>query len=136
MGLKPNDSRNAYVQIADDLRRQIRDGEYAPGDKLPSTSELVARYEVANMTIQGAFRVLRDENLIYSVQGRGTFVRSDLDPAAIAEGGGGPQPSEDYQTLRDQIEALAGAVDRIEHRMDEFEKSQRRKPKAAARSKR
>ncbi|MGB5755994.1 MAG: hypothetical protein WBM50_03690, partial [Acidimicrobiales bacterium] len=79
--------------------------------------------------------VLRDENLIYSVQGRGTFVRSDLDPTAIAEGGG-PQPSEDYQTLRDQIEALAGAVDRIEHRMDEIEKSQRRKPKSATRSKR
>ena len=125
MGLTPNDSRNAYVQIADDLRRQIRDGDFGPGEKLPSTSELVAKYGVANMTIQGAFRMLRDENLIYSVQGRGTFVRSDLDPAMIPDDGSGA-PSEDYQVLRSQMEKLAGAVDRIEKRMDEIENAQDR----------
>ncbi len=131
MGLTPNDSRKAYVQIADELRSEIRAGVYRPGDKLPSTTDLVARYEVANMTIQGAIRLLRDEDLIYRVQGRGTFVRSDIDLDQLAvEGEASPSP--EFVELRGQLQALAGAVERIEQRMDDIEKkaSKRRTTKA------
>ncbi len=125
MGLKPNDSRNAYVQIADDLRRQILAGDLAPGDRLPSTSDLVTKYEVANMTIQGAFRLLREENLIYSVQGRGTFVRSDFDPSDAAP----DQPSDEYLALGAQIEGLGEAVALLADRLDKVEKNQARRAK-------
>jgi GntR family transcriptional regulator len=129
MGLSPNDSTKAYVQIADDLRRQIRAGEYGPGDKLPSTSELVKKYDVANMTVQGAIRLLREEKLIYGIQGRGTFVREDFDPAQLDRSSG---PSDEYVELRDDLRSLAGAVDQLAKRVDGLESQLA--PKATGRS--
>jgi GntR family transcriptional regulator len=37
---------------------------------------LEKRFEIAPMTLRNAMRVLREEGLIYTVQGRGTFVQS------------------------------------------------------------
>ena len=35
--------RAKYLEIADDFKRRIRQGELAPGKKLPSETELMAR---------------------------------------------------------------------------------------------
>ncbi|MFD6184394.1 GntR family transcriptional regulator [Streptomyces goshikiensis] len=70
-----DDPRPPYVQTADALRKQIQDGRLAPGAKLPSARDLQAQYGIANSTAQNALRVLKEEGLIYSVQGRGVFVR-------------------------------------------------------------
>ncbi len=43
-----------YRQIADDLRARIHSGEYAPGARLPSKAELMARYETALGTVDRA----------------------------------------------------------------------------------
>jgi DNA-binding GntR family transcriptional regulator len=96
----PNDPRSPYQQIADDLRRRISSGELAPGMRVESTRELAARYGVAPMTIHQAIRVLRDEGLVQSWQGRGSFVRS--------EGVERPQDlTEAVSELRAQVDALA-----------------------------
>ncbi|ELS53629.1 GntR family transcriptional regulator [Streptomyces viridochromogenes] len=70
-----DDPRPPYVQTADALRKQIQDGRLAPGAKLPSARELQEQFGIANSTAQNALRVLKEEGLIYSVQGRGVFVR-------------------------------------------------------------
>ncbi|MDQ0830653.1 DNA-binding GntR family transcriptional regulator [Streptomyces achromogenes] len=70
-----DDPRPPYVRTADALRKQIQDGRLAPGAKLPSARDLQAHYGIANSTAQNALRVLKEEGLIYSVQGRGVFVR-------------------------------------------------------------
>jgi DNA-binding GntR family transcriptional regulator len=70
----PNDPRPPYHQIADDLRRQVKSGELKQGQRLPSNRELAASYGVAPMTVHQAVRVLRDEGLVSSYQGRGVFV--------------------------------------------------------------
>ncbi|MGW5611649.1 GntR family transcriptional regulator [Streptomyces sp. NPDC003753] len=70
-----DDPRPPYVRTADELRKQIQDGRLAPGAKLPSARDLQAQYGIANSTAQNALRVLKEEGLIYSVQGRGVFVR-------------------------------------------------------------
>ncbi|MFJ3122560.1 GntR family transcriptional regulator [Streptomyces sp. NPDC086993] len=70
-----DDPRPPYVRTADALRKQIQDGRLAPGAKLPSARDLQAQYGIANSTAQNALRVLKEEGLIYSVQGRGVFVR-------------------------------------------------------------
>ena len=61
-----------YVQVAARLRERIETGELGP--KLPSHMELANQMGVAPMTVQRALKILRDEGLIYSVPGRGTFV--------------------------------------------------------------
>ncbi|MEF2529212.1 MULTISPECIES: GntR family transcriptional regulator [Streptomyces] len=70
-----DDPRPPYVQTADALRKQIQDGQLPPGAKLPSARELQEQFGIANSTAQNALRLLKDEGLIYSVQGRGVFVR-------------------------------------------------------------
>src|SRR6266540_6958743 len=76
MSLDPDDPRPPYVQIANALRATILTRTLAPGEQLPSGSELARRYGVARQTVQQAFRVLRDEGLIVSRQGSGVFVRA------------------------------------------------------------
>ncbi|MEZ7002073.1 GntR family transcriptional regulator [Streptomyces sp. AD55] len=91
-----DDSRPPYVQVADYLRRQIQSGELGPGDKVPSSRELQEKFGLASATVQNAFRLLKSEGLIYSVQGRGSFVRR-LAPEsdAAAEGAGETSPAGD-----------------------------------------
>jgi DNA-binding transcriptional regulator YhcF (GntR family) len=75
MALDPDDPRPPYQQVANALRASILTRKFAPGDKLPSGSELAQRYGVARMTVQQAMRLLRDEGLIVSRQGSGIYVR-------------------------------------------------------------
>jgi DNA-binding transcriptional regulator YhcF (GntR family) len=61
--------------VANALRAAIRTRRFEPGEQLPSLKELATNYDVSLMTVQKALAVLRDENLIVSRQGKGSFVR-------------------------------------------------------------
>ncbi len=75
-GLDPDDPRPPYLQVAARLRAAILTKRIAPGEKMPSGAEMAATYGVARQTIQQALRILRDEGLIVSRQGSGTFVKA------------------------------------------------------------
>jgi len=62
------------VQLADQLRGRIRSGELAPGAALPPITALAAEYETSTNTVQKALRILKQEGLVTSVAGYGTFV--------------------------------------------------------------
>ena len=66
---------DVYERLADELRQGILSGQYKPGDRLPSTLELMERTGVANLTVRGAYRVLIEEGLVESVNKRGFYVR-------------------------------------------------------------
>ncbi|EGE40818.1 GntR family transcriptional regulator [Streptomyces sp. SID4928] len=76
--LTPPGKRVGYKDIADDLRRAILSGEYAPGSRLPGLNQLMREYASAESTVRQAFATLKSEELIRSRQGAGIFVR-DLD---------------------------------------------------------
>ncbi|WEB41265.1 GntR family transcriptional regulator [Streptomyces yunnanensis] len=63
-----------YLLAAGKLRKQIEEGKLKPGDKLPSSRDLVTELGIANATVHSALRVLREEGLVYSVPNRGTYV--------------------------------------------------------------
>jgi GntR family transcriptional regulator len=67
-----------YVQLADILREQIRQGELAPRRPLPSIRTMMQRYEVSDGTVKKAVQVLRDEGLVRTVPGRGVYVVARL----------------------------------------------------------
>jgi GntR family transcriptional regulator len=71
----PSGRATAYRQIADDILAKIRSGELRAGDRLPSTSELMARYKVAKTTVAAAMDALRASGAIVTRQGAGAFVR-------------------------------------------------------------
>ena len=67
--------RDVYERLADELRQAIVSGRYKPGDRLPSTLELMERTGVANLTVRGAYRMLVEEGLVESVNKKGFYVR-------------------------------------------------------------
>jgi DNA-binding GntR family transcriptional regulator len=71
-------ARFPFQQLADALRDRITSGEFPPGRKLPTISEITSQTGLSPMTIRRAFRVLADEKLVTVVPGRGTFVVKDL----------------------------------------------------------
>lgn len=66
----------AYRQLAGILREQIESGKITPGDPLPSETTLQQEYGIARGTIRRAIELLRDQGLVVTVQGRGTFVKA------------------------------------------------------------
>lgn len=75
MPIDHRSDRPVFQQIADELRQRITSGEYAPGSKLPSETELVESYDVTRITVRRALAVLAGEGLTESQRGRGVFVR-------------------------------------------------------------
>ncbi|MFF0489764.1 GntR family transcriptional regulator [Nocardia sp. NPDC004068] len=71
-----SDPRAPYRQIADQFRAAITTGEIAPGERLPSETELIAYFGVARMTVRQALQELKAEGLVHAQQGRGVFTRS------------------------------------------------------------
>lgn len=61
-----------YQQAAARIRERIQAGELGP--RLPSYMNLAHELEVSPMTVQRAIGLLREEGLVYTVPGRGTFV--------------------------------------------------------------
>jgi len=63
-----------YIQVASVMRRRIETSQWNPGQKISTLVELEQEFEVARVTIRQAIDVLRQEGLLHSQQGRGTFV--------------------------------------------------------------
>jgi GntR family transcriptional regulator len=61
-------------QLANLLREQIHGGHYGPGDRIPSLVSLAQEHGIAPDTAKKAVRILRDEGLVFTVRGYGTFV--------------------------------------------------------------
>ncbi|MEV7715399.1 GntR family transcriptional regulator [Streptomyces sp. NPDC088270] len=61
-------------RIAADLRAKIVSGKYPPGGKLPSVSELQTAEGIAFQTARDVFRALEREGLVFTQQGKGSYV--------------------------------------------------------------
>jgi DNA-binding GntR family transcriptional regulator len=66
--------RPRWEQIADVIRERIADGTYPPRTRVPSVQQLVADYGVAVDTAQKVLARLREEGVVYTVRGLGSFV--------------------------------------------------------------
>ena len=67
-------TNSIYIQIADELRTNIEEAVYQPGDKLPTEKNLSERFNVNRHTIRNAIALLKEEGLIRVDRGRGMFV--------------------------------------------------------------
>lgn len=63
-----------YRQLADILRARIARGDWAEGRPIPSETRLVQEYGLARSTVRRAIAVLVEEGVVWTVQGRGTYV--------------------------------------------------------------
>lgn len=65
----------SYLRVADDLRRRIKAGEWAIGQRLPSRAQLAEDYQVSPAAVQRAVERLIIEGLLDGRAGSGTTVR-------------------------------------------------------------
>jgi GntR family transcriptional regulator len=63
-----------YQQVARLLERQIAQGVYRAGDRLPSEAALCAQFAVSRITVRAALDQLASGGLLRRVRGKGTFV--------------------------------------------------------------
>lgn len=65
-----------YRRIQNELRDQVRSGQRAPGARLETEQELMARYGVSRATVRQALGGLIAEGFLEVRRGLGTFVRA------------------------------------------------------------
>lgn len=68
------ESKARYLQIADDLRRRIKAGEFPVGARIPSRAELSKHYEVAPPVATRVLQILVAEGLVEARPGSGAYV--------------------------------------------------------------
>jgi GntR family phosphonate transport system transcriptional regulator len=64
-----------WEAIAAELREDILQGRFAPGERLPNEQVLADRFAVNRHTLRQAMQALAREGHVHVRQGRGTFVR-------------------------------------------------------------
>ena len=67
-----------YLQISDQLRRQILSGDIPDGQRLPSERQLAERLGVNRTTVLNAFERLKSEGLLEARIGSGTVARCEV----------------------------------------------------------
>ena len=63
--------------VQQELRRQIVEGRFGPGDQLPKRGELEQHFNVSPLTLGRAMNRLATDGFIYAKTGQGTFVTDD-----------------------------------------------------------
>lgn len=74
MGLERGGPEPLYKQLAAILQARIERGELRPRAKMPSLTELMDTYDVADGTARRAIEELQKAGLVRTTPGLGTFV--------------------------------------------------------------
>lgn len=82
-----------YIQVFEQIRRQILSGELMPGFRLPPERKLAESLGINRSTVLNAYRELKAEGFIGSRVGDGTVVLSYLQEESTPESLNLPEPS-------------------------------------------
>jgi GntR family transcriptional regulator len=80
----------AYMRLAAELRRDVKDGKLPPGKPTPSITTLSQEYGHARQTCAKALRLLVDEGLLIRYPGLGYYVVGASEPANPNSAPAGP----------------------------------------------
>ena len=97
----PRRARGLVNEVMESLATSIREGAIKPGDKLPTESEIVARFDVSRTVVREAISRLQANRLVETRHGVGTFA---LAPAP--DHGNFSISDVDFDTVSDVIALL------------------------------
>jgi GntR family transcriptional regulator len=83
-----------YTQIVNQIQNQLVNGIIKPGDQLPTVRALAQELRVNFNTVARAYRILDEERIISTQQGRGTYITEK------------PPPEVNERLRRESLEAL------------------------------
>ncbi|HIU09989.1 MAG TPA: GntR family transcriptional regulator [Candidatus Avidehalobacter gallistercoris] len=69
--------RPIYLQLVEHIQQKILNGEYQPGEKLPSVRDLAAEAAVNPNTMQKALSELERGGLVFAQRTSGRFITDD-----------------------------------------------------------
>ncbi|MDR0585104.1 MAG: GntR family transcriptional regulator [Treponema sp.] len=75
--LNRNSSKPLYAQLKSIIKEKVENGEWCANEMIPSENELASRFGISRMTARSVVTQLVAENVLYRVQGKGTFVCED-----------------------------------------------------------
>ena len=107
MSLDPASGWPLSAQLAQQLRRLIRSGQLATGERVPSEPQLTRQYQVSRDTAQRALALLADEGLITRRRGVGSIVAT-TDPVTEIQAARGARISARLPTAAERQAARAG----------------------------
>lgn len=79
------DKKDVVSIVFEQLKEQITNGNWKPGAKIPSESQLVQQLNVSRVSVRSAIQRLRDIGIIVTYQGKGSFVSNDIDKFGLNE---------------------------------------------------
>jgi GntR family transcriptional regulator len=83
-----------YLQIVEQVKSMVASGALKPGSQLPTVREVAADLRINFNTAARAYRLLHDEGVISTQQGRGTYVLE------------APSPGEAKRIKRDRVQLM------------------------------
>ncbi len=69
-----------YVQIVEQVKAMVAAGPLEPGSQLPTVREMASELRINFNTVARAYRLLHEEGVISTQQGRGTYVMEKAPP--------------------------------------------------------
>lgn len=101
------------MTIVAELGKQIREGKIAPGSALPSIPQLEEQYEATTGVVRRALQALRQEHLVRTDPGVGSFV-TDPETWTSSEAA---ELMQLVAALRDEVREVRDRLDSIERRL-------------------
>ena len=74
LNIEPSSSWPVYVQVIDQIKRDIALSRLVEGDRLPTVRDLAIRLAINPNTIAKAYKLLEQEGVIVTKAGAGAFV--------------------------------------------------------------
>ncbi len=84
-----------YPQVMNQIEQQVVSGRLKPGDQLPTVRALASELRVNFNTVARAYRLLDENRIISTQQGRGTYILEK------------PSPKIEEELRKETLEALA-----------------------------
>ncbi|MDD2978440.1 MAG: FadR/GntR family transcriptional regulator [Hespellia sp.] len=75
MRIKPIEKVNVGEQVFEQLKQMLINGEWSPGEKIPSENELAEMFQVSRITVRQALQKLNALGLLETRLGEGSFVK-------------------------------------------------------------
>lgn len=66
-----------YKQLVNNIIEAIENGDFKLNDRLPTVNTLLETFDISRDTIVKAYDILKENNIILSVPGRGYYINSD-----------------------------------------------------------
>lgn len=107
-----NEPRSIYLQIADQIRDRILQGEWEAGERIPSIRELAIELGVNPNTVTKSYQALLDWGIVANQRGRGYFVSDEAAQRALKA------MREEF--VRDELPKVVRAMQMLDIGVDEL----------------